>query len=322
MFFTAHPKEEKLKKIVFLISISLLILCFSRIVSAEDKFQFQVSMGILITNKADNLWGDGYQSLTSLQRSPKAASKIIPFPVFDIKHIRDKGGTEFYLNTTTQEAGSLALGARKRFNKSLIDAFGFVSLISKAWKNPYVLDRDRTTSREYGGKITYYNIFDTNINLSYRIQQTDISDDVIGDINRDLKRDGSAHAPGISYTYKIGERYMFMPGFTYEKGRYKGASNSYDSYELSLGFIYNEKDLNVITRAFRKRALFDKIHPVFGETREEDTYGLSAMINIINPFGFKKYFFSVGAVATETYSNITFFDKYGIVGFVRAGYQF
>ncbi|MCX8110897.1 MAG: DUF2860 domain-containing protein [Syntrophorhabdaceae bacterium] len=311
-----------MKKIIILLFISMVLLCMAKITNAYDRFHFQVGMGVLMVNKADNLWGNGYQSLTSLNRSPKAATQIIPFPVFDIKHIRDKGATEFYINTTTQEAGSMAIGARKRFKKSAIDAFGFVSLISKAWKNPYVLNRDGTSSREFGGKITYYNIVNSNINLSYRIQQTDISDDVIGDINRDLRRDGLAHAPGISYTYRIAEKYMLIPGFIYEKGKYKGASNSYDSYEFSLDFVYNEKDLNFITKATRKRALFDKIHPIFGETRKEDNYGLSAVINILNPFGFKKYFFSMGAVVNETYSNINFFDKYGIIGFVRAGYQF
>lgn len=307
---------------IFLISISLILFCIPKIAMSENNFQFNVGMGVLMVNKADNLWGDGYQSITSLKRSPKAATKIVPFPVFDIKHIRDKGATEFYINTTTQEAGSLALGARKRFNKSAIDAFGFVSLISKAWKNPYILNRDATSSREYGGKITYYNIFDTHINLSYRIQRTDISDDEIGKINPNLRRDGTAHAPGISYNYRIAEKYLLVPGFTYEKGKFKGSSNSYDSYEISLGMIYTDKDVNFITRGLVKRALFDKIHPVFGETRKEDTYGLSAMININNPLGFKRYFFSIGAMATETCSNITFFDKYGVIGFVRAGYQF
>ncbi len=311
-----------MRKRILLIAISLILFCIPKITGAENSFQFQVGMGALIINKADNLWGDGYQSITSLKRSPKAATKIVPFPVFDIKHIRDKGATEFYINTTTQEAGSLALGARKRFQKSAIDAFGFVSLISKAWKNPYILNRDATSSREYGGKITYYNLLDTNINLSYRIQQTDISDDDVGKINHDLRRDGTAHAPGISYNYRIGGNYLIIPGFTYEKGNFKGASNSYDSYEISLGMIYNDKDVNIITRVSRKRALFDKINPIFGETRREDTYGLSAVININNPFGFKRYFFSIGAMATETYSNITFFDKYGVIGFVRAGYQF
>lgn len=314
-----------MKKAYFLFLILAIFCLFPNRSFSDDKdnrYIFQVGMGVLIAVKADNLWGNGYQSLTSINKAPKVATQVLPFPVFDIKHIRDKGDTEFYINTTTQEAGSIALGARKRFNKSLVDAYGFVSLISKAWENPYVLYRESTSSREYGGKITYYNILNTDINLSYRIQLTDISNDVIGDLNSDLRRNGTAHAPGISYLFRIGKNYMIVPGFTYEKGRYNGASNSFDSYEYSLGFTYRENDLSVITRVFQKMARFDKVHPIFGQIRDEDTYGISLALNLQNPFGFKKYFFSVGAVATETYSNITFFDKYGVIGFVRGGYQF
>lgn len=289
-----------------------------------DEFVFKAGAGIQAINKADSLWAYGKKNIEGIYKKPQSKTMLFPFPLFDARYINKRLNTEYYISTLTEEPGSLSLGIEKDFDDiSSIDIYGFYSLMSKEWKNPYLLQRESTNANEYGAKITYENILRTPIILSYRVAFTDISKDEIGDIYSDLKRNGSSHTVSLGYQQMFSKEFGITPGLSYEKGLFKGKSNGYDSYELFLGCNYKDEVLYLNARLSAKTEQFDKVHPIFQKTRDEKTYEFSTTATIsLKPIGFKNYSITAGVAANRTTANIIFFDKYSIGGYLGAMYQF
>ncbi len=313
-----------------ILAAGLLILALSMPVAAEEgksELSIRLGAGGFFLTKADNLWGNGHKTLRSLNSSPKSATVVVPFPLLDARLTRPRGegwlsGTQFYFNTGMSEPGSLVLGARSTTRFGTFDGYLFYSLVSRAWENPYVPYREATRQREYGMKIAGRELFGTRLSLSYRLGAVDVKDDLIGDWNRDLKRDGFTHTGSVGYSFSLGKGVDLTPAFTYEKGDFKGKSNSYDQFGGSVALTYGTKDLFFLVRASANTADFDTRHPVFNRTRDEKTYSLSSQITFENPWGFKRYFATLGAAGSTTDSNIRFFDKHSVFGFVAGGYRF
>ena len=322
--FPCHGREggHIIKRLFFVI----LLLFIISIPSYAEKYDITVGTSLAFITRADNLWGNGHKTITSIYAKPKATTIFLPVPFFNVKVTpgRDspgKGTLDFYIDTPL-EPGSLSIGLKNRFQKSFVDVYGFYSFIAKNWQNPYALYRRSTRTEFYGGKITYWNILDTNIALSYRIAFTNVNKDVIGNLNSDLRQDGITHAGTISYSHMLTNTLGLVPEFFYEKGDFDGKSNGYDSYGGSLGLDYRRTTFILNTRVYGRAAKFDKVHPLYFKTRDENTYGATAIATFLNPFGLKKYLLSLGVNGNKTNSNITFFDKYGIVYFAIVGYKF
>lgn len=315
-----------LKKICIFIMPLFVIFCSASYLMAE---KYDISAGIwgMFVNKADNLWGKGGRTIKSIYSKPDSSTVYVAFPYIDFKvtpqknSTGEKGATDFYINTVL-EPGSLSAGVKHKFGKSFVDVYGFYSLIAKNWQNPYVLYRTSTSTRLYGGKIIYGNAFNTNFSLSYRAGITDVSNDVIGSINSDLRQDGVTHTLSINYRHPFTETLSLIPAFTYERGEYDGKSNSYNQYEGSLALNMRMSVAVVTARIYGNTAEFDRTHPIYNKTRDGRTYGAGLLATFPNPFGWKKYSISAGINSSKTDSNITFFESNATMGFVSFGYQF
>ena len=316
-----------LKKIrIVLIFAAWVYLSNVSYLSAE---KYDVSAGVwgMFVTKADNLWGKGNRTITSIYSRPDSSSVYLAFPYIDFKVspeqgvVGGKGATTFYVNSAL-EPGSLSAGVRQRFEKSFVDIYGFYSLIAKNWQNPYVLYRTATNTRLFGGKIIYGNAFNTNLSLSYRAGITNVSNDVIGSIISDLRQDGVTHTLSINYRQPLTKILSFIPAFTYERGEYDGKSNSYNQYEGSLALNMHMPAAIITARIYGNTAQFDSTNPIYFKTRDGRTYGAGIMATFPNPFGWKKYSLSAGINSNNTDSNITFFESNSTMGFVSLGYQF
>ena len=316
-----------LKKIgVVLIFVTCVFFSNISHLSAE-KYDISVGMWGMFVTKSDNLWGNGNRTIKSIYSKPDSNSVYLAFPYIDFKVspeqgvIGGKGATTFYINSAL-EPGSLSAGAKHRFEKSFVDIYGFYSLVAKNWQNPYVLYRTATSTRLYGGKVIYGNAFNTNFSLSYRAGMTDVSNDVIGSINSDLRQDGITHTLSINYRQPLTKILSLIPAFTYERGEYDGKSNSYNQYEGSLALNMHMPVAIITARIYGNAAEFDSTHPIYLKTRDGRTYGAGILATFPNPFGWKKYAISAGINSSKTDSNITFFESDTTMGFVSLGYQF
>jgi len=315
-------------KTICAVSLAVVIFLLSpfSIVSAE-KYEVSVGMWGLLVNKADNLWGKGGRKIDSIYTKPNSSTVYMAFPYVDFKVSPDKGAdgekrtTDFYINTVL-EPGSLSAGVKHRFDKSFIDVYGFYSLIAKNWQNPYVLYRTATSTRLFGGKVTYGNAFNTNLSLSYRASFTDVSNDVIGSLNSDLRQDGMTHAFSVNYRHPLTKTFSLIPAFAYERGEYDGKSNSYNQYEGSLALNMHIPKGVFTARIYANKAEFDSTHPIYSKTRDGKTYGAGILATLPDPFGWKKFVINAGLNASKTDSNITFFESDAAMGFVSLGYRF
>lgn len=311
--------QQPIRKSITVFLMTLLFICLSAPAFANE-FTLKAGGGVVVLNKADNLWGSGKKSIGSIYEKPKETTRILPLPIIEAGYIDNASATEYHAGTSNEEPGAFLLGIDKDFdNKSSVEVYGFYSFVEKGWRNPYVLNRESTYIKEYGGKIAFDYM---GLNIAYRAAFTDVRKDSIGDLYQDLKRDGITHTLGISYQQMLSEKDGLTPGFSYETAFLRGAGNSYSSYELFLGFDRHTKGFVLNTKISAKTAHFNKSNPVFQKTREENTYSASAIAVFPDPFGFKKYFATVGGIASRTDSNLVFFAEHGITGFIAAGYKF
>ncbi len=323
-----NEKEKcMLKKmcIVFLIAATVLFCSFSPV--CAEKYDISLGVWGLFVNKADNLWGRGARRIDNIYSKPDSSTVYMAFPYVDFKVSPGQGSdgekrsTDFYINTVL-EPGSLSAGVKRRFDKSFVDVYGFYSLIAKNWQNPYVLYRTATSTRLFGGKITYGNAFNTNLSLSYRASYTDVSNDVIGSINSDLRQDGMTHTFSVNYRQPLTKIFSLIPALTYERGEYDGKSNSYNQYEGSLALNMHMPKVVLTARIYANKAEFDSTHPIYFKTRDGKTYGAGILATFPDPFGWKKYVINAGLNASKTDSNITFLESDAAMGFVSFGYKF
>ena len=302
----------------FMPAVLFLILLQGAMVSA-DELTLKVGAGTVFVNRADSLWGEGEKNIRSLSAKPSTTTWISPFPNLEASYLKSDTKTEYYIGTQADEPGTLTAGFEKKFSaSSSFDLYGFYSLMEHQWENPYVLNREQTTTWEYGLKATYENIEDSHINVSYKLSITELNNDVIGRLYPDLQRFGSSHAASVSYQIQP----FLAPGISYERGAFKGKSNSYNSFELFLDLQYASGDLALGSHLFLKNAQFDKVHPIFLKRRDESTYGMSVTGTVARPLKLKNYSLIVGAEAIQSKANIDFFTQRGITGFISFEYSF
>jgi len=311
--------------VILLLTVCMPFFAYSRL--NAEKYDISVGVWGLFVNKADNLWGKGGRKIDSIYSKPDSSTVYMAFPYIDFKVSPDQGSdgekrvTDFYINTVL-EPGSLSAGVKHKFDKSFVDVYGFYSLLAKNWQNPYVLYRTATNTRLFGGKITYGNAFNTNLSLSYRASYTDVSNDVIGSINSDLRQDGMTHTFSVNYRQPLTKIFSLIPAFSYERGEFDGKSNSYNQYEGSLALNMLLPKTILTARIYANKAEFDSTHPIYFKTRDGKTYGAGVLATFPDPFGWKKYVISAGLNASNTDSNITFFESNTTMGFVSIGYKF
>jgi hypothetical protein len=280
----------------------------------------------MAVQRADNLWGKGSRRIDSLGSKADTNISYLAFPYFDVKYIPDyqegqKGSTTLYFNTITEQ-GSINIGIKQALPKGVIDVSGFYSLLAKNWQNPYLLYRTPTNTMYFGGRITYAKIMGTKLSLSYRFAATKVENDVIGELYSTLRQDGFMHKIGIDYRYDFNKMFSIIPEFSFERGQFDGRSNSYDNYGGGLGFEVRTPFFNLNTRFYGNAAKFDRMHPIFAETRDEKTYGTNIVATFPEPFGWRKYTIMAGINGYQTWSNIRFFDRYIMMFLVGLTYSF
>ena len=294
---------------------------FSSTLCLAVSYETTIGMGFAVVEKADNLWGGGHRTIKSLYNKPESHNVFRIYPLLDIRAANDEKKAEIYFSTTVDPA-YLSTGAKFSFGKSSLDIHGLYAFYASNWQNPYVLYRRSTTTMNYGGRITYTNIMDSGLSLSYLFTTTDVDKDRIGDLYSDLRQDGQTHAIGLTYQYNITKTFNVIPEIAYEKGAFDGKSNSYDSFTWGVKVNTKTGPALLSVRIFGQTALFDKTHPIFDKTRKETTYGGQVTAIFKEPFGWKKYALSGGIGGSKSNTNITYFDKYSIAVFTGMSYTF
>ena len=194
----------------------------------------------------------------------------------------------------------------------------------EVWQNPYLVgvSRIRTDAESVGFAINWGHILGTGAWLVYEQMQIDIVDDLIGQIEPELRRDGKDTTLGLGYSLDLAAGGVLIPSLSYTWIDREGAANSGSSYVAELKYVLGVGRLIIDTSLEWNYTGFDGASPIFHKKREETSFGISETISLAEPFGFKKWaLFGIAAVR-EIDSNITFYDSSLLLLGAGIGYNF
>lgn len=196
--------------------------------------------------------------------------------------------------------------------------------LEDVWENPYQIEgpRDETNVDAYGLKTEWQGIFGSPWELSYKINRFDVDDDVIGDLEDDLQRDGYTHEMGIKYTIPLSPYSSIKPELGYTYADKDGPSNSYHGVKAGALFVRARPPWVLIGGAYGAFHQYQETHPLFDETREETIATTFAQVMRLNLFGHEQLFASLLGVYVWSDANIDFFDSQTVLGLATVGFNF
>ncbi|MCP3889210.1 MAG: DUF2860 domain-containing protein [Desulfobulbaceae bacterium] len=292
----------------------------ANVVTAEERDSFTGSIGIgaTVIDSSNNLNPNGSEDrLNDLSSSAEGDSSVQPLLL--IKTTWDVGaadGLKMYLSTTPpiDEVGGFAidLGSTYRLSGIGIVSGGLFFLpFAEAWEDPYLVgaDREETDTSKFGAKIGLNRIMGSGLRLGLVYMIDDVDDDVIGERISELARDGVVYALNMNYSFYPTDNLEIRPRLTVRQGDYDGEANSYTKYKAELETRYVIDKVAIIPRAYVSYSEYNELNPLFNETREDEGYGLSMVINYMAPFNFTNWSITGIASASEGDSNIDFYDS-------------
>lgn len=194
----------------------------------------------------------------------------------------------------------------------------------EVWKNPYLIgvDRDETDAESFGCGLDWDNVLNTGISIFFKRMEIDVDQDLIGEIEPDLRRDGADTTLGIRYPWNLGAGGVLIGGIQYILIDRDGGANSGHGYAAELNHNLEWGRVSFATALELVATEFDETHPVFNEKREEAMFTVSETVSFAEPFGFNNsYLFGIAGYS-ETAADITFFESETFIVGTGIGYRF
>jgi len=199
---------------------------------------------------------------------------------------------------------------------------------TRVWKDPYVTgqNRDDTDRKNMGAQFTWDKMFGSNLELEYSIRKIDIGSEKSGEFlglsNADqdrLDRNGVVHKVSAAYQFTLAEKHRLTPEIALSYDDLDGEAMASTGLDLKLNYTYLGDPITLVLNATVGAAEYDKSNPIYGKTRDDDRYGVSATVYYKNPWGWKLFgsepmqFFVTGAYSL-TDSNIDFYTQEALLG--------
>ena len=260
---------------------------------------------------------DGSENDTDIEFKPLISGKL-SYKLKDSK-------TKFYISK--KRALKFRIGMAQPVNDLGVFDFALQYSRGSVWKNPYLLniDREDTTKATSGILFSWNNIMESNVRGSYSFTSVDIDDDVLGNTNPDLKRSGCLHTFGAEYQIFLNQTDFFTPSFKLARGEMEGDAFSFNSMKLAGTYIHLNTSFMVNLMLSYEIKKYDQNHPIFNQTREDDTLDAMFVATKFNLLGLEHLLEHLSLTAftgiTSTDSNIDFHDEQSLQIGVELGYQ-
>ncbi len=129
-----------------------------------------------------------------------------------------------------------------------------------------------------------------------------------------LSREGDHHRGEVYYTWALGGGHILIPAFRYSRHDLDGDAMAFDRYMFRLTYAYRAEKYSLVVNASIGAEDYDERNPIYGRTRDDDSYGLGLTAFWHRPFDLPKGFSLVGTAAFyEADSNIDFYDSKAFV---------
>jgi hypothetical protein len=280
------------------------------------------------------------KSINNLNDEPDSESGAIFTVPYKLAYTFAGTRTELFLGT---ELGDLLafdtaqqLGIKQAVGSLGVFQAGFLySDRVKVWRDPYVTgsNRDATGRKNMGGQVVWDKVFGSNLELEYSLRKVDITNEASGNFlgltgaDRDrLDRNGTVHRASAGYGFKFGNRHSLTPQVQFFYEDLDGEAMANTGVDLQLTYVYAGDPISLVLNGYAGEADFDKSNPIYGKTRDDDRYGVSASVYYKNPWGWRflgsepMQFFVTGAyVAVD--SNIDFYDQEAVLGLAGVAFR-
>jgi hypothetical protein len=274
------------------------------------------------------------KKINNLNDEPDSESTMLFSVPFKLAYTFQGGRTQVFLGTEVGDLLSFDT-AQQLAMKQEVGSLGVMqagllfSGATRVWKDPYLTNqnRDDTDRRNMGAQFTWDKMFGSNLELEYSIRKIDIGDEKSGDSiatltnsDRDrLDRNGVLHTVSAAYQIKMAEKHQFTPELALSYADLDGEAMANTGVDLKLNYTYFGDPVTLVLNGSVGQADYDKSNPIYGKTRDDDRYSVSATVYYKNPWGWKLFgsepmqFFVTGAYSV-TDSNIDFYNQEALLG--------
>ncbi len=316
--------------ILFVVLYAILILTVhaKEVEQTDDKKLYgRAEIGVISFSSTDQLFAlsDKNNITDTLEGEADSYLNFWPMAALELRYALQKD-REIYLGTPFLDdgRGGITLGMAQAFDtKDFLDVSVFAGG-KYVWKDPYLFQQEREKTEVYqlGYSVDYRNIMNSDFSLSYRYKQINVVDDVIGKSYQDLRRDGAIHTLGTCYEIPMDRNNYITPGLVFTRAGIEGESNSYIGYTAELSYTWEDSRYYLDILASIGQNIYDAAHPVFNETREENTYYGAVIFTLFDLFGKKDLYGRIGIGYDSADANIDFFDCHTIISGLSIGYFF
>jgi hypothetical protein len=253
--------------------------------------------------------------------SPSETTIIIPSARFSVGYTFSDQKTRVRLaNGAVEDSIDFSfngvLGLRHEF-----DALGSIELAAllptpgvEVWEDPYLLGakRNSTDKDSTGGQLTWAGMFGTGLELVASSRKIDIKHEYSGDslglsdAQKDLlDREGDVYKVELGYLFDCGD-VKVQPGVAWIDRNLDGDAMAQDGYEVSLGLVYSGGSYTWRNSIAYQNLDGDKENPIFHQTNDAEVYLFASELQFPAPFGWDKWFTTVGVSWGENQSDIDF----------------
>ena len=280
------------------------------------------------------------QKINNLNDEPDSQSTMLFSLPFKLAYTFQGGRTQVFLGTEVGDLLSFDT-AQQLAIKQEVGALGVMqagllfSGATRVWKDPYVTNqnRDDTDRKNMGAQFTWDKMFGSNLELEYSIRKIDIGSEKSGeflalsDANQDrLDRNGVVHKVSTAYQFKFAQKHQLTPEIALSYDDLDGEAMANTGVDLKLNYTYFGDPVTLVLNGMVGAADYDKSNPIYGKTREDERYSVSAAAFYKNPWGWKVFgsepmqFFVTGAYAL-TDSNIDFYNQEAVLGMAGVAFR-
>ncbi len=278
--------------------------------------------------------------IADLNDDPNSESTLIVTLPFKLAYTFANSRTEIFLGTDVGDLLSFdtaqQLGIKQGIGSAgVLQAGVLFSGNVRVWKDPYVTgqNRDDTSRRNVGFQVAWDKVFGSNLELEYSVRQVDIGHEKSGEFlgltsaEQDrLDRNGTVHRFSAGYGFSFGGNHKLTPAISVFREELDGEAMANTGVDLQLTYLFDRNPFSLVVNGYVGYADYDKSNPVFGKTREDDRYGLSATFYYTNPWGWNLLgsepmrFFVTGAYFGVG-SNIDFYNQEASLAMVGVAFR-
>lgn len=270
--------------------------------------------------------------------SPDQTDIIIPSFNYNVGYTFANKKTRIYAGTAVEDSldfsSNTVLAVRHDFDSlGGIELAGLAPGVAKleVWEDPYQLGSDRSSTERTtsGGRLTWDKMFGTGLEFIANVRKVELDHERSGQSlglsaadQKLLDREGDVTRIELGYSFNCADDIVVRPSAAYIDRDLDGKAMAQDGYELGVSFVYDAGNYTWLNRIAYQDLDGDKENPIFNQTNDANVYALASELRIPDPFGWEKWFTTVGVSWAENQADIDFNKSQVAMFTARVGRSF